>query len=349
MQQRSEPAPVASSAAVGGIDDEQQRVGETPTRSRVGGIHHVTAIAGNAQENVDFYAGALGLRMVKRSVNQDDPGTYHLFYADGEGHPGSDLTFFPWPGMGPGRLGTGLVNEVAFAIPPASLAWWRDRLAKEGVKAHEETRFGEPSLVFEDVHGLRLALAATPRATERPFAPWRRSAVPPEHQLRGLHAARAVALTAEPTKAFAAQALGMRHVASEEGWDRYAGREASGGFLDVCSKPSLPRGEWGVGKVHHVAWRARDDAEQLALQAAVRRAGGQTTPVIDRFWFRSVYFREPGGVLFEVATDGPGFGVDEPMDALGETLVLPPWLEPHRQEIEAHLPPLRLPAGVARP
>lgn len=309
----------------------------------VGGIHHVTAIAGDAQENVDFYAGLLGMRLVKRSVNQDDPGTYHLFYADAEGHPGSDLTFFPWPHMGRGRNGTGITNEVVFAVPPESLPHWRDRLAKEGVRTQEAVRFGEPTLLFQDVHGLHLGIAATPRATERVFAPWRKSPIAAEHQIRGIHAVRVVEMTAEPTKEFATRALGMRHVGAEEGWDRYEGRDAWCGHLELASKPSLPRGEWGVGTVHHVAWRVRDDAEQALVREAVQQARISTTPVIDRFWFHSVYFREPGGTLFELATDGPGFGVDEDMETLGEKLVLPPWLEPERNAIEAVLPPIELP------
>lgn len=312
--------------------------------SAVRGLHHITAICGDAQENLDFYAGALGLRLVKRSVNQDDPATYHLFYADGEGHPGSDLTFFPWPHMGPGRDGTGVANEVVFAIAPASLDAWQTRLDKLGVRTRRETRFGEPTLAFQDPHGQRLALAATPLATQRAFTPWRRSGVGEAHQIRGLHAARVAELDAEPTIAFAVGALGMRPAGEDAEWRRFVGVDPACGSLEVASKPSLPRGSWGVGTVHHVAWRARDDAEQLALQEAVVRAGRSPTPVIDRFWFHSVYFREPGGVLFEVATDGPGFGVDEDMARLGETLVLPPWLEPHRKAIEDGLPPLRMPA-----
>ena len=303
----------------------------------------MTAIAGDAQENLDFYADLMGLRLVKRSVNQDDPGTYHLFYADAEGHPGSDLTFFPWPRMGPGRNGTGLTNEVVFAAPEGSLEFWRARLEKHGVRAQETKRFGETTLTFQDAHGLRLAIAATPRAAERAFTPWRRSSVPEAHQLRGLHAVRLVELTAEPTTTFAAKRLGMERVASEDGWERYAGRDPSCGFMEVASKPSLPRGSWGVGTVHHVAWRARDDAEQAAFEDALRTDGTSATPVIDRFWFRSIYFREPGGVLFEIATDGPGFGVDEDLATLGEKLVLPPWLEEQREEIQAVLPSLTLP------
>ncbi|HWG89575.1 MAG TPA: ring-cleaving dioxygenase [Candidatus Thermoplasmatota archaeon] len=321
----------------------------TKQNARVGGIHHVTAIAGDPQENVDFYAGVLGMRMVKRSVNQDDPGTYHLFYADGGAHPGSDLTFFPWAHGAPGRNGTGITNEVVFAVPPGSLDYWGKRLAQHGVAAKgPEDRFGEPTLTFHDFHGLRLALTETEHALERPFDAWVRSPVPEEHQIRGIHAVRLVEKQVDPTAAFAQRVFGMEHVGSDGGWERYRGRDAWSGFLDVQARPDVPRGSWGVGTVHHVAWRALDDAEEVALQQAVLGVGISPTTVIDRFWFKSVYFREPGGVLFEIATDGPGFGVDEPMDKLGETLVLPPWLEPHREAIEAQLPPLRLPEAAVR-
>lgn len=309
----------------------------------VGGIHHVTAIAGDPQENVEFYAGVLGMRLVKRSVNQDDPGTYHLFYADGGAHPGADLTFFPWPDGAPGRLGTGLVHEVGLAVPPGTLDAWAKRLDANGVTTRRLERFGEPTLAFVDTHGLPLSLTATPRALERPFDAWSKSPVESGMQVRGIHAARIVDARREPTGAFASAALGMRLVAEEDGWARYVGRDAWSGFMDVRADASAPRGSWGVGTVHHVAWRVKDDAEQLAVRDAVLRAGASPTGVIDRFWFHSVYFREPGGVLFELATDGPGFGVDEPMGTLGEALVLPPWLEPQRASIEAALPPIRLP------
>ena len=313
----------------------------------VTGIHHVTAIAGDPQENVDFYADLLGLRMVKRSVNQDDPGTYHFFYADAVGHPGTDLTFFPWPGMGPGRNGTGLTNEVVFAAPTDSLDYWLDRLERAGLRARLEARFGEKTLTFHDVHGLGLAITGTSAAASRAFEPWRRSPVPPEHQLRGIHAVRVVEMASQATRQFATETFGMTHTGQDGRWDRYAGSDAASGFLDVVDMPSLPRGQWGVGTVHHVAWRVADDAHQARVQDAVRRTGISTTPVIDRFWFHSVYFREPGGVLFELATDGPGFGVDEDMEALGEMLVLPPWLEPQRADIERALPPIELPHARA--
>lgn len=316
---------------------------------RVGGIHHVTAMAGDPQENVDFYAGLLGMRLVKRSVNQDDPGTYHLFYADAEGHPGSDLTFFPWPGGAPGRNGAGMVNEVVLAVPPGSIDHWSARLASHGVDARAETRYGEATLAFRDPHGLHVALAQTPRANERSFTPWERSPVPVQHQIRGIHSVRVVEARGDATLALATKVLGMREAGSDAGWTRFEGRDPASGFLEVRVDPAAPRSVGGVGTVHHVAWRVRDDAEEAALQDAVRRAGVGTTPVIDRFWFRSVYFREPGGVLFELATDGPGFGVDEPFETLGERLVLPPWLEEHRVAIEAGLDPLRLPHEAEAP
>ena len=321
--------------------------------SSVKGIHHVTAIAGEAQENVDFYADLMGLRLVKRSVNQDDPGTYHFFFADAVGHPGTDLTFFPWPNMGPGRNGTGITNEVAFAVTPDSLDYWQTRLDAAGVRATRETRFGEESLAFRDVHGLHLAITGTARAAQREFTPWRNSPVPESRQLRGLHAVRVVETTTQATRRFATDALGMQEVARDERWTRFAGSDPASGFLDVVDMPSLVSGQWGVGTVHHVAWRVEDDAHQARMQQAVRTAGISTTPVIDRFWFHSVYFREPGGVLFELATDGPGFAVDESPERLGETLVLPPWLEAHREAIESRLVPIEVPhvgeATGARP
>jgi glyoxalase family protein len=280
---------------------------------------------------------------VKRSVNQDDPGTYHLFYADAEGHPGSDLTFFPWGHMGPGRLGAGLIVEVALAVPPDSLAYWRDRLTQAGARVGERAvRFGEPALRVTDPHGLELALVETddPRA----FTPWADSPVPEAAQVRGLHGVRLNEHDLGRTSDVLQDLLGFAARGDEAGWRRFA--VAGGGssrVLDVRQSPDAPRGRWGRGTVHHVAFRVPDDATQLAARARVEAAGLRPTPVIDRFWFRSVYFLEPGGVLFELATDGPGFAVDEDTAHLGERLVLPPWLEPDRPTIERALPPLRAP------
>jgi glyoxalase family protein len=308
---------------------------------RVHGLHHITAIAGPAQENLDFYAGVLGMRLVKRSVNQDDPGTYHLFYADAEGHPGSDLTFFPWSDMAPPRMGHGLAVEVSLEAPRGSLDWWADRLERYGVVPDPiEVRFGQRALPLSDPHGLRVALIEDP--APRDFAAWDESPVPGERQIRGLHGARLWEHSAAATAAFLTEAMGLRALATENGWTRYGFPDAAGS-VDVRETPEAKRGMWGVGSVHHLAWRVPDDERQMAMRAQVESAGAQATPVIDRFWFRSVYFREPGGVLFELATDGPGFAVDEDPARLGETLVLPPWLEQARGQIESRLPELRMP------
>ncbi|HET9332322.1 MAG TPA: ring-cleaving dioxygenase [Gemmatimonadota bacterium] len=311
----------------------------------VHGIHHVTAIAGHPQENLDFYAGVLGLRLVKRSVNQDDPGTYHLFYADAAGTPGTDVTFFPWMRMAPSRPGAGLVGEIALAVPSEHLGWWSERLRELGVETlDEESRFGEPALPFRDPHGLPLALVGI--EGEREFAAWEGSQVPPERQIRGVHAVRIRVRASGPTERLLADQLGFSLAAEDRGWRRWAAGEGSGAFADLFEEPGAHVGRWGTGAVHHVAWRVHDDAEELLVRAAVEAAGLSPTPVIDRFWFRSVYFKEPGGTLFELATDGPGFDRDEDPESLGETLVLPPWLEPHRREIEAVLPPLEVPAAT---
>ena len=306
----------------------------------IGGIHHVTAIAGDAQENLDFYTGVLGLRLVKRSVNQDATDTYHLFYADADGHPGADLTFFPWPDLPPGRGGTGLANEISLAVQPETIGWWSERLERARVQtAKPEARFGEPTLRFTDPHGLPLALVET--ADPREFTPWNRSTVPEAQQVRGIHGVRLDERHLDATVGFLEHGMGFVPLGQDGGWQRFGPPGGgSGRFLDV-RESAAPRGEWGIGAVHHVAWRVADDEAQQRARADVVAAGARPTPPIDRFWFRSVYFREPGGALFELATDGPGFAVDESADTLGEHLVLPPWLESRRAAIERGLPPLR--------
>ncbi|MFB3820403.1 MAG: ring-cleaving dioxygenase [Candidatus Methylomirabilales bacterium] len=316
---------------------------------RVNGLHHITAIAGPAQQNLDFYVGVMGMRLVKKSVNQDDTGTYHLFYADAEGHPGTDLTFFPWARLAPPRVGHGMALEVSLEVPPGSLTYWAERLERYGTRQERiEERFGERSLPLADPHGLRLALVES-RASARRFAPWLESDVPPERQVRGLHGARVWEREAATSAAFLTGVLGFEAQAAERGWTRY-GVAGGAGVLDVREMPGERRGAWGVGSVHHLAWRVEDEEHQRAVRQQVEAAGAEATPVIDRFWFKSVYFREPGGVLFELATEGPGFTVDEDPAHLGETLVLPPWLEADRAAIERSLPALTLgaPAGRGR-
>jgi glyoxalase family protein len=313
----------------------------------VNGLHHITAISGPAQENLDFYAGVLGMRLVKRSVNQDDPGTYHLFYADAEGRPGTDLTFFPWAQMAPPRDGYGRAMEASLEVPPGSLDFWASRLQTYGVKLEAaRSRFGDRVLPFADPHGLRIALVEAARNARREFTPWEMSPVSAEHQIRGLHGAQIWERDAARTGRFLTGVLGFTLVGTEGEWTRYGFAEAFG-VIDIRELADGRRGQWGVGGVHHLAWRVDDETHQMQVREAVEAIGGSPTPVIDRFWFKSVYFQEPGGVLFELATDGPGFAVDEDAAHLGETLVLPPFLERHREEIERVLPKLTMPVQPA--
>jgi glyoxalase family protein len=308
--------------------------------SNITGLHHVTGIAGDAQENVNFYSGVLGMRLVKKSVNQDSPGTYHLFYADAIGHPGTDITFFPWPDMPAARPGVGLSMEVSLAVPPGSLDFWLERLTELGVRHGSlESRRGSRVLPFADSHGLPLALVETGDARE--FTPWLESPVPAARQILGLHSVRLWERDLALTAAFLTGTLGFEAMSVEGEWAGFAlGGGGSGRYLEIRELPAMARGNWGTGGVHHVAWRVPDDDTQLDLRERIDRARRRPTEVVDRFWFKSVYFLEPGGVLFEIATDGPGFTVDEDVTTLGQRLVLPPWLEQRRDEIEAGLPVL---------
>jgi glyoxalase family protein len=315
---------------------------------RIAGLHHVTAIAGAPQPNVDFYVGMLGLRLVKRTVNFDDPGTYHLYYGDELGNPGSAMTFFPWPGAPNGRRGAGQVTVAAFSISPDSLPFWKRRLEEHGVEAHGPIEmFGERVLAFEAPDGLALELTAHKDAVRRQG--WGLGSVPAEHAIRGFHGVTVAVQAPERTVSLLTGTLGFRATGEEGTRSRFeTGEGGPGAILDVVGDPSMPRGIVSVGTVHHVAWRAADDEEQAAWSLAVGRAGLEVTPVRDRRYFRSIYFREPGGVLFEIATDRPGFTLDEPAEALGAELVLPPWLEGRRAELLRSLPALRLPGDAAK-
>ncbi len=308
--------------------------------TEITGIHHITAICGDARQNLEFYSRVLGMRLVKKSVNQDDPTTYHLFYADADGHPGTDLTFFPFQSSPPGRLGIGLGVEIALAIRTGTLEYWQARLSEHGVEmAAIETRRGDRALPVVDPHGQHLALVETSDA--RAFTPWRESSVPADKQIVGLHAVRAWERDLPLTATFLTNVLGFSDYGEEGGWHRYGvDGGGSGKHIELREQPNVPRGMWGVGTMHHVAWRVADVETELAVRARIDAAHRRPTDVIDRFWFKSVYFLEPGGVLFELATEGPGFAVDEDPAHLGEQLVLPPWLEAQRSAIEAALPPL---------
>jgi glyoxalase family protein len=307
------------------------------------GIHHVTAIAREPQRNLDFYAGTLGMRLVKLTINYDDPGTYHLYYGDDLGRPGSLLTFFPWTAGRPGRQGTGQTNGVGLAVPPASLGFWIERLLSRGVKYEGPTRrFEEQVLAFADPDGLLLELIATPRVHQ--VQGWRDGPVPAEHAVRGVHAVTIWEDGDTGSAEFLTGTMGFRAKGEEGSRLRFeSGQDGLGTVVDLRRAPGFWRGTDGVGTVHHVAFRAADDAEQQARHEEIRRLGVGVTDVRDRHYFRSIYFREPGGVLFEIATDGPGFTVDERPEELGTTLRLPPRYESMRPRLERALPPLRLP------
>jgi glyoxalase family protein len=310
------------------------------------GIHHITAIAGEPQENLDFYAGLLGLRLVKLTINFDDPGTYHLYYGDGIGHPGTILTFFPWPKAPRGRKGTGQVTATSFAVPKDSIRYWVARLDEHRI-AHggASERFGEQVLSFSDPDGLGVELIATASIrAERAYAD---GPVPAEYAIHGFHSATLTEAGYERTAALLSDTMGFRLIEQEGNRFRYAANAGEAGAIaDLVCAPEERPGRVAVGAVHHIAWRTVDDQQQDGWQKELARLGYDVTPMIDRKYFHSIYYREPGGILFEIATDPPGFAVDEAPEELGSKLQLPPWLESTRQELLAILPPLRLPAAA---
>jgi glyoxalase family protein len=301
------------------------------------GIHHITAITGDAQRNVDFYVRVLGLRLVKKSVNQDDPTVYHLFYGDEHAKPGLDLTFFEYPGAAPGRAGEGMIHRVVWRVgSSAALGFWSERLGAQGIEVERE---GD-NLLFSDPEGLdhELVVANVP---DEPLVA-EHAEIPAEHALQGFHAVRAYSSSPERSRELLEQGLGFE--ASGDGWE--ARGDERGGLIFYDSPPA-GRGIQGAGSVHHVAWNSADEDHE-AWRDRVTEHGAHPTPVIDRHYFRSVYFREPSGVLFELATPSPGFTVDEPLETLGEKLSIPPKLEELRAQIEGTVKPLENPRSAAR-
>lgn len=315
---------------------------EHPT---LGGIHHVTAITANAQKNLDFYCGVLGLRLVKLTVNFDDPRSYHLYYGDELGRPGSVITFFVWPDAPRGRVGPPQVSATAFAVPTGTLEYWSERLNLHGVA--QETvysRFGEEVLGFEDPDGLRLELVATREGTGHP---WKQGPIPVKYAIRGFHSATVAEQGYEGTATLLTEVMGF-HAMSVEG-PRFRYRMQKGGFastIDLLCVPDMRSGQLGAGVVHHIAYRTPDDEQQVGWWERIVGLGYDISPVMDRNYFHSIYYREPGGVLFEIATEGPGFTVDEPADRLGASLKLPPQFEPVRSRIERYLPTVHLPQAA---
>jgi glyoxalase family protein len=308
------------------------------------GIHHITAIAGDPQRTLDFYSSVLGLRLVKLTVNFDDPGTYHLYFGNESGAPGSVLTFFPWPHAPRGIVGTGQVAATAFAIPHGSAPYWRGRLSSHDVAiADAGERFGEPVIAIADPDGLPLEFIATRRA--KPELAWTGSTVDREHAICGFHSATVSEEGYEQTARLLTATMGFALVGSEGNRFRYhaAGGEIAA-IVDLVCNPGGRFGRLGTGTVHHIAWRTPDDAQQLQWRSELARLGYNVTPVIDRTYFHSIYYREPGGVLFEIATNPPGFAIDEPKEHLGERLMLPRQYEAERAMLERILPPVTLSA-----
>lgn len=316
------------------------------------GIHHITAIASDPQRNVDFYRHVLGLRLVKRTVNFDDPSTYHLYFGDGVGAPGTVITFFPWPGARRGTRGNSQIVAVSFAIPPESLGYWSDHLKEQGTTVEKISRFDDEALRFTDPDGLLLEFIASPRleGVDLSFA----SAVPDEFAVHGFHAPTLQLQNSGPTAKALVETLGFKQSGEKDSRRRFALANSGGQDgrpttarststqLDLVERPDDPTGHIAAGTVHHIAFRVADDAEQLRWREKLVDLGFAVSPVMDREYFHSIYFREPGGILFEIATDGPGFTIDEPAGHLGETLKLPKQFEPHRSAIEQALPLISL-------
>ncbi len=337
------------------------------------GIHHITSIARNPQRNIDFYSGLMGLRLVKLTVNFDDPTTYHLYYGNSLGHPGTILTFFPWSKAPTGYRGTGQVTAISFLIPCDSMTYWVDRLKSNGISfVGPSKRFSDEFVSFHDPDGLMLELISSPSSSNDSQGQqqllqhtdnyiWKESPVSKEHAIRGFHSATLSEEGYERTASLLADTMGLKLVAKDNKEDRFrfgiveinnsnqggdTGSTEShpliGSFVDVVCQPEISRGYIGIGTVHHIAWRAANDRHQIDLRKRiVEEAKLNPTPVIDRTYFHSVYFREPGGILFEIATDPPGFAIDERPEDLGKQLKLPPWLETVRGKLEQQLPPVR--------
>lgn len=305
------------------------------------GLHHVTVISGPAPRNVDFYVRVLGLRLVKKTVNFDDPGTYHLYYGDETGKPGSIITFFPWENAARGRVGVGETLQIGLAVPRSSIGYWTQWLLEKGVTASAPAKsFGETVITFKDADGTGLALVGVDGLEASPG--FSGAEVPAEHAIRGMHGVTLLVKEAGRTARVLEKVLGYEEIAREGALSRFrAPGDALGNVVTLHEAGNFLRGNFGAGSVHHVAFRAADDAAQAEMARILRDEIGLTpTEVRDRHYFRSIYFREPNGVLFEIATDEPGFTVDEPVETLGQALKLPPYLEGHREVIEKVLPAL---------
>ena len=304
------------------------------------GLHHITAIAGNAQRNLDFYTKTMGLRLVKKTVNFDDPGTYHFYYGNENGTPGTILTFFPWEGIAQGRAGTGMATEIGYSVPAGSLDFWKDRFAQHKIPFTEVAeRFGESFLSFTDPDGLNLALLVSKETDDR--SGWETSEIKQSTATKGFHSTTLSLKSIDPTAKVLTDIFGYRLLSQEGNRYRFITDAVSNaGIIDLLALPDSDSGYNAAGTNHHVAFRVANDTIQLEYREKILEKGLQITPKIDRDYFFSLYFREPGGVLFEIATDNPGFTVDEPLAELGSSLKLPKQYEAARAKIEKVLPKL---------
>ncbi|MDP4104717.1 MAG: ring-cleaving dioxygenase [Bacillota bacterium] len=302
------------------------------------GIHHITAIVGHPQENVDFYAGVLGLRLVKQTVNFDDPGTYHLYFGNEGGKPGTIITFFPWPGAGQGTIGDGQVGVTSYVVPKGAMGFWQKRLERFNVPYTIMERFGEQYLKFDDPHGLHLEIV---EREEGEVNTWTFGGVTPDVAIKGFGGATLLSTQPHNTADLLEKVMGLEFIGEDEGFIRFRSSADIGNVIDLKLIP-IGRGQMGVGTVHHIAWRAKDNQDQLDWKKFVRANGYGVTPVQDRNYFNAIYFREHGEILFEIATDPPGFAHDESVATMGEKLMLPSQYEPRRAKIEAVLLPFEV-------
>ena len=312
-------------------------------KSTISGIHHITAMASDAQQNVDFYVNVLGLRFVKKSINQDAPDVYHLYYGDEIGSPGTAITFFPFGNASRGKRGNGEISRVAFSVPTTSQDFWISRLSQHGIGFDGPTKkFNDDVISFLDPDGMMIELVFSDIQELR--NPWKKSTVPVEHAIKRFFGVTMNLAVLDASIVVLQDLLGAKLKSTSGNIHRYGiGTGSDEAMIDIIIDPSLPRARQSAGSVHHIAWRVNDYQAHEEWQHAVTERGLHPTEIIDRFYFHSIYFREPGGILYEIATDTPGFAVDEPLDQLGTSLKLPPWYEIHRAKIEQALPRIVIP------
>ncbi|GAB1810039.1 MULTISPECIES: ring-cleaving dioxygenase [Priestia] len=305
---------------------------------KTAGIHHITAIVGHPQENVDFYAGVLGLRLVKQTVNFDDPGTYHLYFGNEGGKPGTIITFFPWANARQGKIGDGQVGVTSYVVPKGAMDFWEQRLAKFGVPATKMERFGELYLEFDDPHGLHLEIVEREEGEKNT---WQVGEINADVAIKGFGGATLLSVRPDETAQLLENVMGLQKVGQEGDFIRFQSSADIGNIIDL-KLTTIGRGQMGVGTVHHIAWRAKDDEDQLEWQKYVADSGYGVTAVRDRNYFNAIYFKEHGEILFEIATDPPGFAHDESLETMGEKLMLPEQYEIHRDQIERALIPFEV-------